>query len=689
MKSVKKRLLQGFVLILPMLFLCSCYEIVYVSQEKDNYPQSLLQPDVCIQVYMLNDKPVTPYFGVLLPKSWDIVDGIIYTKDQQNTSVKIGSIYYDDHLSKDQEKLDPAPAGYIWWVGVGDQFISENGVYKAHPKMHSGSDPGLYKIDYMIGDSETGLNVLRSDNHEHRVADSKSVVDLNTSVEGTEIMLTWKPPMADINIMGYYVYRNGSLVNNVLIQENTYTEKNLPAGSYSYVVVPVFMNGKLGSKCGPQKVCYAACGTSVIFNGEDSRLIVLDDPSLHLTGTFTLEAWINSSDLSNPEPRIISKGEKGTGYELLLTNSGKKKTLDFRTPMGRLKSLTPISIDTWYHVAAVYTGSLLQIFINGEFDCERYVVGSMNYSSYPLTIGKASNCNDHYFHGLIDEVRIWNQRRTATEIKEFFSSEVNNNSMSLVGNWRMSEGCNQISCDASTYDNNAFLAGSCWSPAKFPYVEEVHNQYNYGLLAPVINYLELKDAPDDILLEFKINPMLLKYEGIVTDNTLLSAYDTKIAYQTDGTIQIKAKKKHDVLMQNEVLLYVDLKALQPHVITTLKFNECEADGYSFRVGSGKIIATALPDKSVAGKSWTNEENSLVTVFPNPATTQINIQLGNMNEHAELSVLNITGQVVYKYTLNENDSNTIHKIDLSGFSKGIYLISLQQSGNNTVKKFAVN
>ena len=99
MKKINHHLKRLMAIALPLILLCSCYEIVYVSQDADKLPNDILRPDICIQVYNLTDKPVTPYIGFLAHKSWDVKNGFVYTRDYNGYSIALGKVYFNKNLS--------------------------------------------------------------------------------------------------------------------------------------------------------------------------------------------------------------------------------------------------------------------------------------------------------------------------------------------------------------------------------------------------------------------------------------------------------------------------------------------------------------------------------------------------------------------------------------------------------------
>ena len=134
--------------------------------------------------------------------------------------------------------------------------------------------------------------------------------------------------------------------------------------------------------------------------------------SLSISGPITIEAWIKVNAINGNYQDIVCKesyGQAGTGggYELAITNTGKVR-LDlyqshnqYTTAIGS----TTVSTGVWHHVAGVFDGSQIRVYLNGVLD------GSLSTGNGPasgtsaLNIGK-STYTTYYFGGLIDEVRI-------------------------------------------------------------------------------------------------------------------------------------------------------------------------------------------------------------------------------------------------------------------------------------------
>lgn len=78
-------------------------------------------------------------------------------------------------------------------------------------------------------------------------------------------------------------------------------------------------------------------------------------------------------------------------------------------------------------------------------------------------------------------------------------------------------------------------------------------------------------------------------------------------------------------------------------------------------------------------------NSLISVYPNPAKDQINIDLTSMNSASALvKITNSNGAVVYQGTA----SNTTEVINTSAFNKGIYMVQVSSDNNVSNKKVVI-
>ena len=112
------------------------------------------------------------------------------------------------------------------------------------------------------------------------------------------------------------------------------------------------------------------------------------------------------------------------GTELLVSNVGKiiLSYGDGQTNYQRRYKIgtTQLSIDTWYHIAGVIRGpDDMDIYIDGNNDNGTISGGGvlLTYTNEGSSYLGCRNGSDYFFHGLLDDVRIYNKDLTEDEIR--------------------------------------------------------------------------------------------------------------------------------------------------------------------------------------------------------------------------------------------------------------------------------
>jgi len=156
-----------------------------------------------------------------------------------------------------------------------------------------------------------------------------------------------------------------------------------------------------------------ACGTAGSF------VRAPDSASLEITGAITIDAWVNSSTVFG---RIVDKitAFGADGYLLDLVDTGQLRMI---VEGDAITSPAPISSGTFNHVAGVYDGANLSLYLNGVLIATTPTgVTAIPVNHDPLTIG-ADSTGGSNFTGVIDEPRIFARALSAAEIAAVFQSE--------------------------------------------------------------------------------------------------------------------------------------------------------------------------------------------------------------------------------------------------------------------------
>jgi hypothetical protein len=103
----------------------------------------------------------------------------------------------------------------------------------------------------------------------------------------------------------------------------------------------------------------------------------------------------------------------------------------------------PIACNRWYHIAGVYDGYHLSLFVDGKLE-GKLVDEGLVYPPHPVSpmyMGaeyQEGGVKD-YYHGRIDEARLWNYPRTQTQIIYYQYHKVACDSPYLVGYWDLDD----------------------------------------------------------------------------------------------------------------------------------------------------------------------------------------------------------------------------------------------------------
>jgi len=153
-------------------------------------------------------------------------------------------------------------------------------------------------------------------------------------------------------------------------------------------------------------------GGALAFNGSND---LVSCSSVPMQGQMTLSAWINPSSFDGDRGIIGSEGS----FAMKTTSTGE---LRFTTPGIRdhNSSGANLVLDSWQHVAITFDANQangMGFYVNGS-QVSRVNASGFDAGSGNFKIG--ANQWDQYFHGAIDDVRIYNKILSASELQDIY-----------------------------------------------------------------------------------------------------------------------------------------------------------------------------------------------------------------------------------------------------------------------------
>ncbi len=216
-------------------------------------------------------------------------------------------------------------------------------------------------------------------------------------------------------------------------------------------------------------------GHTLDFDGSNDHVVIPNDSTLNPSSQLTLEAWINADAYANNiwENSIISKDTWSSISEGYVLRCGQGGRLSFNLALNNnsqwyeVQSSAVMSTGKWYHVAGVYDGSTMKIYLNGEMIQSTSQTGSITSTTVPVKIGEiARSSGGRNFNGKIDEARIWRTALSDTLIRRYMCRKVDNTHPKfndLVGYWNLDEGTGSTVTDLSGKGNNGTVTnGPVW-----------------------------------------------------------------------------------------------------------------------------------------------------------------------------------------------------------------------------------
>lgn len=100
-----------------------------------------------------------------------------------------------------------------------------------------------------------------------------------------------------------------------------------------------------------------------------------------------------------------------------------------------------IQPEVWQHVAWVYTGTQVQLFIDGVLKGSKAAAGTITSTNRPFGLGKSIFGTFNFvFGGRMDEVTLWNKALTATDIQDMMANELTGTEPGLQLYYKFNQG---------------------------------------------------------------------------------------------------------------------------------------------------------------------------------------------------------------------------------------------------------
>ena len=170
-------------------------------------------------------------------------------------------------------------------------------------------------------------------------------------------------------------------------------------------------------------------GGGLEFDGSTNYVDCGADPSLDVTDTITVTAWIKA-DIIGDWVGIVTKGIESATFAMQTWGDGSLRfSPNWGDPAGAVgsgsfNSDNKMAAGEWVHAAVTSDGETVRFYINGVLDTlEVELAITFGTNTESLTLGCDFPGGDEYYNGVMDEVRVYDEALTVAEIAQVMAGE--------------------------------------------------------------------------------------------------------------------------------------------------------------------------------------------------------------------------------------------------------------------------
>ena len=218
---------------------------------------------------------------------------------------------------------------------------------------------------------------------------------------------------------------SSSCGNNATFSSNTDPDAIFTADPGSYTLRWTLTNG-----------CYDELNVTLIdcktvdFDGTNDYVSFKNN--YNLNSNFSIEVWVKPNSINNTRTVFSRKdaGDNSNGYDLSIVNGQVQFNWFNGSGTGTVTTgSNSIGTDRWYHLAVTFNGTTYKLYVDG------LELGSADGSAPDLTADTieallgamyrvSPNTPTNYFHGWIDELKIWNKAISVQHIRQMMNQEI-------------------------------------------------------------------------------------------------------------------------------------------------------------------------------------------------------------------------------------------------------------------------
>jgi hypothetical protein len=295
-------------------------------------------------------------------------------------------------LNRNTKAIKPKPADGAMCKQIADFELSwMPGMYAVTNKVYMGTAPDGLSL---LADVEDDSNLIVQELHQKTYYWRVDEIDANGKVTTGDV---WS-------------FNTGKLVGWWKFDESTGSTASDSSGNGNNGVLkgnPVWkpQGGKTGG--------------AIELSGKGDYVEISNEANFDINDQITVSAWVNITDVPQEWTGIVTKGDSAWR----LSTSFAKKVFHFGvSSQSYINGQTTVDSGQWHNVVCVYDGQKISIYVDGKPDViSMPLTVPIGTNDFPVCIGENIELKGRCFHGLIDDVRIYDYALSKNEVVELYN----------------------------------------------------------------------------------------------------------------------------------------------------------------------------------------------------------------------------------------------------------------------------
>jgi len=167
-------------------------------------------------------------------------------------------------------------------------------------------------------------------------------------------------------------------------------------------------------------------GGALLFDGKGDWVHVANESKFDCTSEVTVAAWIKVNLFDKDYQAIVAKGDSAWRIQ---RNQG-TDTIEFAcsglnipdgNPYGGLYGEKSVNDGKWHHVAGVYNGEKMILYVDGVVDVSQPASGAIATNDHPVYIGENVEMTGRFWNGMIDDVRVYSYALSEGQVTALYN----------------------------------------------------------------------------------------------------------------------------------------------------------------------------------------------------------------------------------------------------------------------------